>query len=304
MRHLLLPTLLALLPVTLAHAQGKLRLTGTVIDKQNSEAVAGATVRLLSLPDSVQIDGVTTNADGVFTLKDARKAKALLKITFVGYADKLLTIDLAQRKGRTADLGYITLSEDETVLRGVEVVGTQAKVQVSGDSLVFNASAYPVPEGSTLEALLKLLPGAKVDEEGNITINGKTVNKILVDGKEFFLNDKEVALKNIPTDIIDKVKSYERKSDMARVTGIDDGEDETVLDLTVKKGMNNGWFGNVNADRLHAQRQHGQCHLPVWHAVADIPLQRLCRQEHHGHRPGTARGASPSMVKFLPAGNF
>ncbi|MCR4919031.1 MAG: outer membrane beta-barrel protein [Prevotella sp.] len=258
MRQLLLPALLVLLPLGAAHAQGKMKLTGTVIDKQTSEAVAGATVRLLSLPDSVQMAGVTTNADGVFSMKDVGKGRALLKITFVGYADKLMPVDLTARKGRAADLGYITMSEDETVLRDVEVVGTQAKVQVSGDSLVFNASAYPVPEGSTLEALLKLLPGAKVDEEGNITINGKTVNKILVDGKEFFLNDKEVALKNIPTDIIDKVKSYERKSDMARVTGIDDGDDETVLDLTVKKGMNNGWFGNINAGAGTAQRYNGR----------------------------------------------
>lgn len=117
---------------------------------------------------------------------------------------------------------------------------------MKGDSLVFNASAYRVPEGSTLKALVKQLPGAKVDKEGKITINGKTVSKILLDGKEFFLNDKQVAMDNISTDMIDQIKAYDRKSDLARVTGIDDGQEETVLDLTVKKGMNNGWFGNAN----------------------------------------------------------
>ena len=94
---------------------------------------------------------------------------------------------------------------------------------------------------------MKKLPGAKVDDDGNITINGKTVSKIMLNGKEFFLNDTKVAMKNIPTNMIDKLKTYDRKSDFSRVTGIDDGEEETVLDLTVKKGMNNGWFGNFDA---------------------------------------------------------
>ena len=131
-------------------------------------------------------------------------------------------------------------------LEGVVVKSHAVKVKVQGDSLVYNAAAYRVPEGSTLEALVKQLPGAKVDKDGTIKINGKEISKILIDGKEFFLNDKEVAMKNIPTEMIDKLKTYERKSDRSRVTGIDDGEEETVLDLTVKKGMKNGWFGNVN----------------------------------------------------------
>ena len=154
---------------------------------------------------------------------------------------------MAQSKDDVRD----TVATDTTVwksleLEGVVVKSHAVKVKVQGDSLVYNAAAYRVPEGSTLEALVKQLPGAKVDKDGTIKINGKEVSKILVDGKEFFLNDKEVAMKNIPTDMIDKLKTYERKSDRSRVTGIDDGEEETVLDLTVKKGMKNGWFGNVN----------------------------------------------------------
>ena len=171
---------------------------------------------------------------------------------------------MAQSKDDVRD----TVVTDTTVwksleLEGVVVKSHAVKVKVQGDSLVYNAAAYRVPEGSTLEALVKQLPGAKVDKDGTIKINGKEVSKILVDGKEFFLNDKEVAMKNIPTDMIDKLKTYERKSDRSRVTGIDDGEEETVLDLTVKKGMKNGWFGNVNlgagtkhryAERLNVNR--------------------------------------------------
>ena len=133
------------------------------------------------------------------------------------------------------------------MLKEATVAANVAQVQVSGDSVVYNAAAYRTPEGSALQDLVKKLPGAKVDDEGNITINGKTVKKILVDGKEFFFDDTKMAMQNIPTSLIDKLKTYERKSDFSRVTGIDDGEEETVLDLTVKKGMNNGWFGNINA---------------------------------------------------------
>ena len=104
-----------------------------------------------------------------------------------------------------------------------------------------------MPEGSALEELVKKLPGAEVDENGKITINGKEIKKIMIDGKEFFADDPNIAMKNLPVNIIDKVRAYDKQSDLARVTGIDDGEEETVLDLSVKPGMNKGWFGNADA---------------------------------------------------------
>lgn len=227
-------------------AQNKFNIRGTIIDADNSEAVEGANVQLLSLPDSAFVTGAAANDLGIFHINNVDKKKYLLKISFIGYTSRYVEVNLNEKKTKTVELGYLTLLNDAKILAEAQVTANAAKVQVSGDSVVYNASAYRVPEGSTLEALVKLLPGAKVDEDGNITINGKTVNKILVDGKEFFLNDKDVAMKNIPVEMIEKIKSYERKSDLARVTGIDDGEEETVLDLSVKKGMKNGWFGNAN----------------------------------------------------------
>ncbi len=227
-------------------AQGTFDISGTVVEKATGEAVVAATIQLLALPDSSFVEGTTTRENGGFRFKDVRKGEYALKVSYIGFVTKCVAVDLQNQKNRQVDIGYITMSPDAIQLKGVEVTSHAAKVGVSGDSLVYNAAAYRVPEGSTLEALIKQLPGAKVDKEGNITINGKTVNKILVDGKEFFLNDKEVAMKNIPTEMVDRIKTYDRKSDLSRVTGIDDGEEETVLDLTVKKGMKNGWFGNVN----------------------------------------------------------
>lgn len=227
-------------------AQSKINVSGTILEDGTEEPVMSATVRILSLPDSSMVTGAATGMDGTYNIKDVKKGKYALKITYIGYKERIMPLDLTGKKERNFSMGYIHITPDAKILKDAEVVANAAQVQVSGDSLVYNASAFRTAEGSALEELVKKLPGAQVDDDGNITINGKTVSKILVDGKEFFLNDTKVAMKNIPTDMIEKLKSYERKSDYSRVTGIDDGEEETVLDLTVKKGMNQGWFGNIN----------------------------------------------------------
>ncbi|MCQ2258612.1 MAG: outer membrane beta-barrel protein [Bacteroidaceae bacterium] len=227
-------------------AQSKFNVSGTIIEEGTNEAILSATVRILSLPDSTMVGGAATGADGTFNIKDVKKGKYAIKVTYIGYKDKVIPFDLTNQKEKNASAGYIHLISDSKLLKEAQVSAAAAKVQVSGDSLVFNASAIRTAEGSALEELVKRLPGATMDADGNIKINGKEVKKILVDGKEFFLNDKEMALKNIPTNIVDKIKAYDRKSDLSRVTGIDDGEEETVLDLSLKKGMNQGWFGNLD----------------------------------------------------------
>lgn len=263
---------LTLLCCIFVSAQSKYQINGTVIEKETNEAVLSATVQLLTLPDSTFSSGTTTNAQGGFVFNNIKKGKYTIKISYIGCHTKYINLDLTNKNEKKVDIGYITLLTNAIMLKEAQVTAHASKVSVSGDSLVYNAAAYRTPEGSVLEDLVKQLPGAKVDSEGNITINGKSVSKILVDGKEYFLNDKSVAMKNIPTEMIDKIKSYDRKSDLARVTGIDDGEEETVLDLTVKKGMNNGWFGNVNlgagtksrySERLFVQRFNDNTQLSV-----------------------------------------
>ena len=241
-----------------AMAQSKLNVSGTILEEGTEEPIISATVRILSLPDSSMVGGAATGLDGTYNIKDVKKGNYLLKITFIGYKERILPLDLTGKKDKNFSMGYIHITPDSKLLKETEVVANAAQVQVNGDSLVYNASAFRTAEGSALEELVKKLPGAQVDDDGNITINGKTVKKILVDGKEFFLNDTKVAMQNIPVEMVEKLKSYERKSDYSRVTGIDDGEEETVLDLTVKKGMNQGWFGNINlgagTDERYAER--------------------------------------------------
>lgn len=227
--------------------QSKFNVSGTILEEGTSEAIISATVRVLSLPDSTMVAGAATELSGAFTIKDVKRGKYALKITYIGYKDRVLPLDLTKQQKKEVDAGYIYIAPDSKMLKETEVTANAAQVQVSGDSIVYNAAAFRTSEGSALEELVKKLPGAQVDDDGNITINGKSVKKILLNGKEFFLNDTKVAMQNIPTDMIEKLKTYERQSDYSRVTGIDDGEEETVLDLTVKKGMNNGWYGNISA---------------------------------------------------------
>ena len=230
-----------------AAAQSKFNISGTILESESNEVIIAATVRILSLPDSNMVAGTATGTNGSFSIKNVKKGNYLLKITYIGYQDKVMPLDLTTKKDKDVNIGYVHIIPDSKLLKEAQVTANAAQVQVSGDSLVYNASAYRVSEGSALEELVKKLPGAKIDDDGNVTINGKTVKKILVDGKEFFFDDTKMALKNIPTNMVEKLKTYERKSDFSRVTGIDDGEEETVLDLTVKRGMKNGWFGNFDA---------------------------------------------------------
>ena len=130
------------------------------------------------------------------------------------------------------------------MLKGATVTGHAAKVTLKADTFVYNAAAFRTPEGSVVEELVKRLPGAEVSDDGTIKINGKEVKKILVDGKEFMTGDTKTAMKNLPTNIIDRIKAYDQQSDLSRISGIEDGEEQTVLDFGIKPGMNRGFMTN------------------------------------------------------------
>ena len=218
--------------------------SGTVIDKEDNSAVMSATVQLLSLPDSTMVTGNVTNTNGYFSLS-ARPGKYVLKISFVGYLSYLKEIQLTSAKP-SLNVGKVLLGSDAVMLKEAVITAEAPQVTVSGDTLGYSASAYRTSEGAMLEELVKKLPGAEVDDDGNVKINGKEVKKLMVDGKEFFGGDVKTGLQNLPVNMIEKINAYDRQSDNARITGIDDGEEETVLDLTVKKGMNQGWIGNFD----------------------------------------------------------
>ncbi len=237
-----LTSFLLLLMVTVV-ALAQRHVTGTVIENDNREPLPQTSVRLLK-SDSSFAAGALTDLEGRFRVKAPKAGRYILQITSVGYKSHTQRVTVSDEKD--VALGKINLKPDAIMLKGAVVTGQAAKVTLKADTFVYNASAYRTPEGSVVEELVKRLPGAQVDDDGKITINGKEVKKIMVDGKEFMTGDTKTALKNLPTSIIERVKAYDQKSDLARVSGIDDGEEETVLDFGIKRGMNKGTMINVD----------------------------------------------------------
>ncbi len=220
-------------------------LKGKVVDSENGDPLMRSTVMVMSPDTAKMVTGNVTNEDGTFNIKNVKDGKYVVKISYVGYHNFYRAITVNSKASASLAVGTVMLVPNSIELKQAVVTAQIPEVEVKDDTLMFNADAFKVPEGSVLEDLVKKLPGVEIDENGGITVNGKAVKKILVDGKEFFGNDQNMAMKNLPTEIIKKIKTYEKKSDLARLTGIDDGEEETVLDLTIKKGMKNSWIGNV-----------------------------------------------------------
>ncbi len=218
-------------------------ITGKVVEKETSEALPMTTVKLMKT-DSTLVKGVVTSETGDFKLAAPADGKYIVKITCVGF--KSFTRNITVAEGKDIALGTVSMSPDAIMLKGATVVSNVAKVVLKEDTFIYNAAAYRTPEGSVVEELVKKIPGAEVSDDGTIKINGKTVKKVLVDGKEFMTGDTKTAMKNLPTSIVEKVKAYDEKSDLARVSGIDDGEEQTVLDFGLKKGMNKGMFSNTD----------------------------------------------------------
>ena len=244
-RYLFLVLLLGLSTAISFAQSGRASVAGTVLDETDNSPVVQATVQLLSLPDSTMVVGDVTNLDGRFKLT-TRPGKYVLKVSFVGYLSYIKQIQLTSAKP-LVNLGNIILKSDAIMLKEAVITAEAPQVTVSGDTLGYSASAYRTSEGAALEELVKKIPGAEVDEEGNVKLNGKEIKKLLVDGKEFFGGDVKTGLQNLPANMVDKINAYDRQSDNARITGIDDGEEEAVLDIKVKKGMNQGWIGNLDA---------------------------------------------------------
>ena len=241
MKRSILSMLLMLVAIA-SLAQERL-ISGKITDRDTKDPVEQVTIQLLKT-DSTYVSGAISNERGLFHVNAPANGKYLLKITSVGYKPTVKRIQISEDKNLA--MGNVVIGADAIMLKGAVVTAMAQKVSLKEDTFVYNSAAYRTPEGSVVEELVKRLPGAEVSDDGTIKINGKEVKKILVDGKEFMTGDTKTALKNLPTSIIDKIKAYDEKSDLSKVTGIDDGEEQTVLDFGVKKGMNKGVISNID----------------------------------------------------------
>ncbi len=223
-------------------------ISGQLLDKTTNEALQYANVQIYSLPDSTFLKGDVTKEDGSFVIEGIKAEKCVVKASFIGYIAVYKNINVT--KGQNNSVGKIYLLEDSKQLAEVSVQAEATPMTVRDDTVVFNADAFHVIEGAALEDLVKKLPGAEISD-GKVTINGKTVTKVLMDGKEFYSSDPQVALKNLPANMVKDAKTYDKRSEQAELTGIDDDDEEFVLDFTVRKGFKDGWVGKIWAAGGH-----------------------------------------------------
>lgn len=226
-------------------AQGNYQITGKVYDTGVSQWAEAAGVRLLTAKDSTLVKGVTTNAKGEFTLSGLKRGQYNLIVTFVGYEPYKKVITLNEQK--KVNVGTICIKPNATALAAVEVTAQARPIIIKQDTVEFNAGSFKVQEGAKVEELLRQLPGVEVDADGNITYNGETIEKIEMDGRDFFASDPTMATRNLPSLMVDKVQVVDKKSDETRLTGMDDGTRTKILNLKIKPEMKKGGFLNLNS---------------------------------------------------------
>ena len=218
-----------------------------IIRGQVMDSIAGSlpssTVMLLSLKDSSLVNFGVSDVKGIFEIKNVNKGEYLLKITFVGYAPNMRRV--ATGTEPIVELGRIKMQPLAKELEGVLIMGEKNPVTVKKDTIEFNASSFKTKTNATVEDLLKVMPGMQVETDGTVSAQGEQVQRVTVDGREFFGRDPKLATRNLPADAIEKVQVFDRKSDNAQFTGIDDGQREKTINLELKEEKRMGAFGNI-----------------------------------------------------------
>jgi len=224
----------------MTHAQYTVQ--GSVLD-EHQQALIGATVVLLEPVDSSMVAFAISDSDGLFTIDEVDTGSYVLQLSFVSYSTQMAPVSVSDDGGR--QLGKFSLIPSTEVLQEVTVKAEHIPMGVIGDTISYNAAAFKTKPGATVEDLLKKLPGVEVQRDGSIKAMGEDVNNVLVDGKEFFGDDPQIATKNLDAEAVEKVQVFDKKSDIAEFTGIDDGAEEKTINLKLKKDYKNGGFGTV-----------------------------------------------------------
>lgn len=224
-------------------------ITVTLTDAMTGDPVGFATVQLIIPGEDKAYKYALSDGDGVAKFEKLKAGTYNLKAEMMGYM--AYTKEIQLEASQNLNLGEAKMEPDQKVLDAAKVSAVGNTVIVKKDTIEYNATAFKTTENDVLEDLLKKLPGVIVGDDGSITVNGQTITQVYIDGKTFFLNDPNLATKNIPAKIVEKVKVVQKKSDQAEFTGIDDGQETTVLDLTVQQGMMNGLIGNAQLGGGH-----------------------------------------------------
>lgn len=217
------------------------KITGEIVDETDNTKLTNATVMLLQSSDSILVDFTRVNEDGKFTINNPDTANYLLLISYPKFGD--FYQEIAKGSGNK-EMGKISLQSTANLIEEVLITG-KIPVVIKGDTIEYDAASFVTEKNSKVEDLLKVLPGISVDATGKITAQGKTVEKVLVDGEEFFGDDPTLVTRNIRTDMVDKVQVYEKKSEESERTGVDDGQRVQTIDLKLKEDAKKGVFGKL-----------------------------------------------------------
>ncbi|HVI47242.1 MAG TPA: outer membrane beta-barrel protein [Chitinophaga sp.] len=238
----LLSLLCCLTVINLCYAQ-KAVVKGTVLDTLNHVKLSNSVVALLNAKDSILYRFTRTDESGQFKLPDLKAGKYLLMISYPAFADYVEPLMLSDTSAVSLDKLMLTLRSK--LLHEVVIQQKVAAIKIKGDTTEFNADSYKTQPNATVEDLLKKLPGIQVDNKGQITAQGQKVKKVLVDGEEFFGDDPTLVTQNLRADMVDKVQLYDKKSDQAAFTGVDDDKQAKTINLKLKDNKKNGYFGKV-----------------------------------------------------------
>lgn len=244
----------------LAFTQNKnVTVEGFVADSSGI-GLPSASIVLLQQQDSIVHAFGLSGPEGRFAVKRVTPGNYILQITYLGYQTHQLALVVPADQARIS-VEKILLAPSNTLLDAVDISADQVPLRIKKDTVEYNAGAFQTQPGSVVEDLLRKLPGVEVQQDGTIKAQGETVRNVLVEGKEFFGNDPKIATKNLPADAVDKVQVFDKKSDMAEFTGIEDGRDEKTINLKLKDDKKQGYFGNINGGYGTENRYEGKFNL-------------------------------------------
>lgn len=242
--------------------------TGVVTDSAGV-TLSGATVVALTQVDSVLTKFAITNREGAFKLRRVPAGNYILQVTFVGFQSHVHNFSLTDS---ALDVGTIALAESVSELGKLVVSSEHIPIVVKKDTIEYNAAAFAMRPNAVVEDLLRRLPGIEVESDGSIKAQGETVRQVLVDGKEFFGGDPKIATRNLPADAVDKVQVYDKLSDMAEFTGIDDGEEQKTINLELKDDAKKGFFGNMTGGLGNSERYDAQLSINRFSPTTQLSL--------------------------------
>jgi hypothetical protein len=250
--------LMVILGIGNLNAQSTASVTGVVFDTISKKGLAYSTVSIVHQKDSTLVSFTRADSAGKFKLSALPKGNYLITFSYVGYVPLWLPVKLSETE--QLDLGKLILT-DLLNTSNVTVTARRPPVTINNDTVDFNTENFKTQPNAVVEDLLKKLPGVTVDKDGTVKVNGQKVNRILVNGKEFFTGDPKIATKNLDADAVDKVQVFDKKSDRAEFTGMEDGQSEKTINLKLKKDRDNSTFGRVTAGAGTDKRFDAQANL-------------------------------------------